>query len=566
MNRTIQYYNQHSSSLFKQYESVNAADIHNDWSHLIPDGDGLSLDIGAGSGRDANWLASQGFDVIAVEPSDNLRGLAKRQNGSAKVTWVNDTLPELKSIYRLNIKFDLILLSAVWMHIPESQRERAFRKISNLLKPGGKLVISLRHGTKTDDRDMYDVSFSQVLKYSQNHALTLLIHQKNDDDKLKRDNVSWETVVFQLPDDGTGAFPLIRNIIVNDSKASTYKLALLRVILKIADTMPSVAHDNGDCVSIPLGLVSLLWLRQYHQLLSPIYNLQQQPNSTTNLGFISDDGFRSLDNLVTADLSISNNFSGSLSIALFKSLKDVSSVIKNMPVKYITYPSTGEQIFSVNRNKIKSGDNLNLTVQQLQAFGSFNVPKHLWNSMTQYAVWIEPAIVHEWIIQMQSYKNNKRRNLEYSFYLEGLQWLEPIRNTTEVRQLISEMQNNGNKIYCVWTGKKLDNKYEVDHCFPFSRWQNNDLWNLLPSSEKANGKKSDKLPTLELLDDSKERIINWWGQSYLESDLLKHRFHQQAECSLPLIDESSDLETIYSGMEYQRTRLKQLLQLQDWNG
>jgi len=336
MNRTIQYYNQHSSSLFKQYESVNAADIHNDWSHLIPDGDGLSLDIGAGSGRDANWLANQGFDVIAVEPSDNLRGLAKRQNGSAKVTWVNDTLPELKSIYRLNIKFDLILLSAVWMHIPESQRERAFRKISNLLKPGGKLVISLRHGTNTDDRDMYDVSFSQVLKYSQNHALTLLIHQKNDDDKLKRDNVSWETVVFQLPDDGTGAFPLIRNIIVNDSKASTYKLALLRVILKIADTMPSVAHDNGDCVSIPLGLVSLLWLRQYHQLLSPIYNLQQQPNSTTNLGFISDDGFRSLDNLVTADLSISNNFSGSLSIALFKSLKDVSSVIKNMPVKYIT--------------------------------------------------------------------------------------------------------------------------------------------------------------------------------------------------------------------------------------
>jgi len=566
MNRTIQYYNQHSSTLFKQYQSVNAADIHNDWSHLIPENGGLALDIGAGSGRDANLLAEKGFDVIAVEPSDNLRGLAKRQNGSAKVTWVNDTLPELKSIYKLNIKFDLILLSAVWMHIPDSKRERAFRKIANLLKPGGKLIISLRHGEKPDDREMYDVSFSEVQKFSQNHALKLLLHHQDENDKLKRDNVSWETVVFQLPDDGTGAFPLIRNIIVNDNKSSTYKLALLRVLLKIADTMPSVAQNKGDYVSLPLGLVSLFWLRQYHQLLSPQFNLQQQPNSSTNLGFISNDGFRNLDKLVTADLSISHNFDGDLSLAIFKTLKDVSSVIKNMPVNYITYPSTGEQIFSVARNKIKSGGSLNLTIQQLQDFGSFQVPKHLWNSMTQYAIWIEPAIVHEWIVQMQSYKKNKERNLDYSFYLNSLQWLDPVRNTNEIRKLISNLQDNGDNIYCVWTGDKLKDKYEVDHCFPFSRWANNDLWNLLPSSVRANGSKTDKLPTLELLDNSKERIIHWWEQSYLKSDSHKLKFHQQAECSLPLINDTSDIETIYSSLEYQRTRLKQLLQLQDWNG
>ena len=44
------------------------------------------------------------------------------------------------------ISFDLILLSAVWMHIPPSDRARSIRKLANLLKPGGKLVISLRHG------------------------------------------------------------------------------------------------------------------------------------------------------------------------------------------------------------------------------------------------------------------------------------------------------------------------------------------------------------------------------------------------------------------------------------
>lgn len=564
MNKTINYYNKHSENLYRQYQSVKAEEVHSTWSHII-DSSGLALDIGSGSGRDANWLANNGYDVIAVEPSKNLRELAKQQNDNAKITWIDDLLPDLKSVYKLNIKFDLILLSAVWMHIPDSQRERTFRKIANLLKPSGKLIITLRHGENKDDRDMYDVTYSEVSKFAQNHALTQILHQQ-DKDTLSRNEVSWETVVFQLPDDGTGAFPLIRNIIINDNKSSTYKLALLRVILKIADTMPSVAHDKGDYVSLPLGLVSLFWLRQYHQLLSSKYKLQQQPNSSTNLGFISNNGFNKLNNLVTSDLSISYHFDSDLSKALFKTLKDVSSVIKNMPVKYITYPSSDKSVFSVKRNQVKTTDKLYLTLQQLQSFGNFNVPKHLWNSMTQYAIWIEPAIIHEWIVQMQGYENNKKRNLDYSFYLNALQWLDPNRNTVEIRQIINQLQSNGKSIYCVWTGKELKSKFEIDHCFPFSRWSNNDLWNLLPSSVKANGSKSDKLPTSELLSESEDRILNWWDSAYSSNEINKYRFYEQAECALPILGDSFDLHNIFSGLEIQRTRLKQLLQLQEWSG
>lgn len=37
--------------------------------------------------------------------------------------------------------FDLILLSAVWMHVPPSSRDRAFRKLITLLKLGGLLAM-----------------------------------------------------------------------------------------------------------------------------------------------------------------------------------------------------------------------------------------------------------------------------------------------------------------------------------------------------------------------------------------------------------------------------------------
>ncbi len=58
MNKTINHYNQNASDFFKQYESQSADEIHDSWSSHIGS-DGLALDIGAGSGRDALWLANK---------------------------------------------------------------------------------------------------------------------------------------------------------------------------------------------------------------------------------------------------------------------------------------------------------------------------------------------------------------------------------------------------------------------------------------------------------------------------------------------------------------------------
>jgi len=49
---------------------------------------------------------------------------------------------------------------------------------------------------------------------------------------------------------------------------------------------------------------------------------------------------------------------------------------------------------------------------------------------------------------------------------------------------------------------------------PFSVWRNNDLWNLLPSKAKVNNRKRDKIPSLELLDKRKDRIISYWQFLY----------------------------------------------------
>ncbi len=217
------YYNENRDALFEQYHSHDPEIVHRAWAprFLKDRRPGFACDIGAGTGRDANWLAAQGWEVVAVEPS-RFREPGKR-HAHPRVTWLEDALPELGKLRALGRRFDLILLCAVWMHVPQSARERAFRILTELLNPSGLLVINLRLGRDEGEnrsRGFHPISADELLGYARGHAVSLKFRDKLPD--LRRDHIEWEWLVFEMPDDGTGSLPLLRHIIVNDDKSSTY--------------------------------------------------------------------------------------------------------------------------------------------------------------------------------------------------------------------------------------------------------------------------------------------------------------------------------------------------------
>lgn len=196
----------------------------------------------------------------------------------------------------------------------------------------------------------------------------------------------------------------------------------------------------------------------------------------------------------------------------------------------------------------------------LSRFGVFRVPSFLWDAFSRYACWIEPAIVNEWIGLMSGW------DVRYSMdvYHQGLQWVEGRRDTSKVRQLV-EQQLRAGKVECIWTARNLKNKrFDVDHCFPWSRWQNNDLWNLMPTTQSANASKSEKLPADLLLKQSRHRVLNWWGQAILGS--VREKQFSEAEAALPLLGQDRTVEGVFEGMLQQRLRLKTNLQLAEWLG
>ncbi|WP_228143513.1 class I SAM-dependent methyltransferase [Marinobacter gudaonensis] len=285
-------YSQKAKSFYDQYQSLTFEQVHRDWLFFLGEKSGLALDVGAGSGRDASALAERSWDVVAVEPAVGLRDMARDATRSQSIHWVDDQLPDLGKIRKLSYRFDLILVSAVWMHISPSDRERAFRILTELLAPGGMLVITLRHGPGDGERLFYDVSREELESFAKRRVLIPLpLPVERKKDELQRDEVSWETLAFRLADDGTGALPTVRHIIVNDNKSSTYKLGLLRTLVRIADGAPGLAiKRTDDWVDLPLGAVGLFWIMLYHPLVLR-HQLRQAPGSK-GYGFATEDFFK----------------------------------------------------------------------------------------------------------------------------------------------------------------------------------------------------------------------------------------------------------------------------------
>ena len=146
---------------------------------------------------------------------------------------------------------------------------------------------------------------------------------------------------MRLPDDGTGALPLLRHVILHDDKSATYKLGLLRSLCRIADGWAGMARETEDGhVALPLGLVGLTWLRLYLPLARA--DLPQRPpipKAATRLGFARA-GFPALLGglLSPLDLRIGAPFSGAAATALQAALQDACDTITRMPATFLTYP------------------------------------------------------------------------------------------------------------------------------------------------------------------------------------------------------------------------------------
>jgi SAM-dependent methyltransferase len=567
MSDAIRWYDRNVSDVSRRYESVAAETVHGWLVDLLPSAPALVLDVGAGTGRDAAWLASRGLEVIAVEPSGPMRAEAQRLHPSPLIRWISDSLPSLDQILRLGLSFDLILLSAVWMHVPPADRTRAFRKLVTLLKPGGCMAITLRHGPAERERGIHAVSQAEIERLARAHG-AFVAKVTASKDEIGRDTINWTQLAICLPDDGSGALPLLRHIILNDDKSSTYKLALLRALCRIADGAAGYAREIDDGhVAVPLGLVGLYWIRLFKPLLAAALPQSPTNQGVEQLGFVKD-GFRKLGAVSHLDLRIGMLFGGDGATALHAALRDACNTITRMPAHYMTYPG-GVPILPVKRvGRVSRPPTIHLDNAYLFSFGKLLVPRHLWRALQRFDVWVEPALIAEWSRLMNGYAARQGRTISNAKVATAMTWSEPSRDVRIARDQAIRLLGSS-KLHCVWTGQALSaESLDVDHCFPWSAWPCDDLWNLLPAHRSVNqNQKREKLPGIELLRSAQGRIQEWWDKGYLSANnrVLPERFMTEAKATLPMIDHNdARLDDVFAALNLQQIRLKHDQQVPVW--
>ena len=167
-------YEQHAKELISRYESVPFEHKYRAEIDLVPTSPVRVLDVGAGTGADAAWLASKGHTVVAVEPTRAFRMAGAALHSTVAIEWVDDGLPDIRSVVRRGQRFELILVTAVWMHLDEKDRRRGMPALASLLSPGGLLLLSLRHGPVPEGRRMFEVTAAETIALASACALNPL--------------------------------------------------------------------------------------------------------------------------------------------------------------------------------------------------------------------------------------------------------------------------------------------------------------------------------------------------------------------------------------------------------
>lgn len=331
-------------------------------------------------------------------------------------------------------------------------------------------------------------------------------------------------------------FSNISKIIERDSKSSTYKFALLRGTIDIIqDNSPYIKISESQ-VHIPTGLLIEKWLLYYYPILESKTKIPQI-NGSTNLAFElqfislienykSRGGFSAFYN----DLK-NKGIPSDLNNLFFELAKKIRNTITTMPMKYIGR-SVNQTYYSIyqykNKQRLKKSNGFDIE-KLISEFGVFSIPVDYYEVFKLLGSFIngQDSILFQWA-EFSVNASNKNLTIE-KVINEVLKNPITERDILESKKLYKSILEKKGTVYCVWTGKKL-NQYDIDHIIPFSVWKNNDLWNLLPSSASLNrNNKRDKIPSPTLVEKQKDIILDYWDIIYKEQS---ERFRKEIQIAL----------------------------------
>lgn len=161
-------------------------------SHTPPGG--TVLEIGSGTGHDADFLEAHGVHVRRTDATQAFLDIQSERGRHAEL--LNIVTDEVGGPY------DGIMGLCVLIHVDKRQLERVLGKLRAALRPGGCFLVSMREGDGTEESGPWytalwrDATLRQTYDHVNMNVLWAHFHVDVDGDR-------WLTYVLQRPGDDT---------------------------------------------------------------------------------------------------------------------------------------------------------------------------------------------------------------------------------------------------------------------------------------------------------------------------------------------------------------------------
>lgn len=192
MSGTLEYYNKNAEIYIENTLHADVSDLYAHFLPKVPEG-GSILDLGCGSGRDSKCFMDLGYEVTAVDGSEEFCRYAKDLLG------VDVACKRFEEI-SYDSEFDAVWACASLLHVPKIDIQGILQKIEKALKPSGILYMSFKYGTEervSGERTFSDYTEKDIPRLLEKTQLKCIEHWISGDVRVDRAGEKWLNILAQ---------------------------------------------------------------------------------------------------------------------------------------------------------------------------------------------------------------------------------------------------------------------------------------------------------------------------------------------------------------------------------
>lgn len=145
IDKTLNYYNENAQPFAFGTVSVKFTEVQDKFLEKL-NPDAYILDFGCGAGRDTKYFLSRGYQVDAVDGSEQLCRIASEYTGIKVRQMLFQELDEKE-------KYDGIWACASILHLPKKQLREVLKNMYAALKSKGWIYTSFKYGEFEGERN-----------------------------------------------------------------------------------------------------------------------------------------------------------------------------------------------------------------------------------------------------------------------------------------------------------------------------------------------------------------------------------------------------------------------------